>query len=109
MKKIRRYLIAFIGIICLFTTLNAKAAYTYSHDNKIISAPAGYSATIDGVYNVLRTAWGGHITEKEFNSPEDLYIYKNEETNEETIYIVSSSNSIDSATKVCYNTLFVFL
>ena len=108
MKKIRRYLIAFIGIICLFTTLNAKAAYTYSHDNKIISAPAGYSATIDGVYNVLSTAWGGNINEKEFNSPEDLYIYKNEETNEETIYIVSSSNSIDSATKVCYNTLFVF-
>ena len=65
MKKIRRYLIAFIGIICLFTTLNAKAAYTYSHDNKIISAPAGYSATIDGVYNVLSTAWGGNINEKE--------------------------------------------
>lgn len=108
MKKIRRYLIAFIAIICLFTTLNAKAAYTYSHDNKIISAPAGYSATIDGVYNVLSTAWGGNINEKEFNSPEDLYIYKDEETNEETIYIVSSSNSIDSATKVCYNTLFVF-
>lgn len=108
MKKIRRYLIAFIAIICLFTTLNAKAAYTYSHDNKIISAPAGYSATIDGVYNVLSTAWNGNINEKEFNSPEDLYIYKDEETNEETIYIVSSSNSIDSATKVCYNTLFVF-
>lgn len=108
MKKIRRYLIAFIAIICLFTTLNAKAAYTYSHDNKIISAPAGYSATIDGVYNVLSTAWGGNINEKEFNSPEDLYIYKDEETNEETIYIVSSSNSIDSTTKVCYNTLFVF-
>ena len=108
MKKIRRYLIAFIAIICLFTTLNAKAAYTYSHDNKIISAPAGYSATIDGVYNVLSTAWGGNINEKEFNSPEDLYIYTDEETKEETIYIVSSSNSIDSATKVCYNTLFVF-
>ena len=108
MKKIRRYLIAFIAIICLFTTLNAKAAYTYSHDNKIISAPAGYSATIDGVYNVLSTAWGGNINEKEFNSPEDLYIYTDEETKEETIYIVSSSNSIDSTTKICYNTLFVF-
>ena len=108
MKKIRRYLIAIIAIICLFTTLNAKAAYTYSHDNKIISAPAGYSATIDGVYNVLSTAWGGNINEKEFNSPEDLYIYTDEETKEETIYIVSSSNSIDTTTKICYNTLFVF-
>ena len=74
MKKIRRYLIAFIGIICLFTTLNAKAAYTYSHDNKIISAPAGYSATIDGVYNVLSTAWGGNINEKGRRGKQQLFV-----------------------------------
>ncbi len=41
-----------------------KAAYTYSHDGKIISAPAGYSATIDGVYNILSNAWGGNVNEK---------------------------------------------
>lgn len=114
MKRLKRYLIIFVASVCLFTTLNVNAAYTYSHDGKIISAPAGYSATIDGVYNVLSTAWGGNINEKEFNSPEDLYLYTEtnivdgKEVKEDVIYVVSSSSSSDTTTKVCYNTLFVF-
>ena len=108
MKHIRRITILVVLLVLIITSVNVKAGYTYSHDGQIISAPPGYSATIDGVYNVLSTAWGGQINEKEFNSPEDLYIYTNPDTGEETIYIVSSSTSVDKDTSVCYNTLFKF-
>ena len=108
MKHIRRITILVVLLVLIITGVNVKAGYTYSHDGQIISAPPGYSATIDGVYNVLSTAWGGQINEKEFNSPEDLYIYTNPDTGEETIYIVSSSTSVDKDTSICYNTLFRF-
>ncbi len=108
MKHVRRIAIFVVAIVLLVTGLNFKAGYTYSHDGQVISSPPGYSATIDGVYNVLSTAWGGKINEKEFNSPEDLYIYTDPDTNEESIYIVSSSTSIDKDTNICYNTLFKF-
>lgn len=114
MRKFKKYLLVLVTLVCTYATLNVKAAYTYSHDGKIISAPAGYSATIDGVYNILSNAWGGNVNEKEFNSPEDLYIYtetktvNGKEVKEDVIYIVSSSSSIDAATKQCYNMLFVF-
>lgn len=114
MKKMKRFLIALIAIVCVYAGLNVNAAYTYSHDGQLISAPAGYSATNDGVYNVLSTAWGNNVSVKEFNSPEDLYIYTEtnivdgKEVEEDVIYIVSSSTSVDSETKKCYNTLFVF-
>lgn len=114
MRKFKKYLLVLVTLVCTYATLNVKAAYTYSHDGKIISAPAGYSATIDGVYNILSSAWGGNVNEKEFNSPEDLYIYtetktvNGKEVKEDVIYIVSSSSSIDAATKQCYNMLFVF-
>ncbi len=108
MKHVRRITIFVVAIMLLVTGLNFKAGYTYSHDGQVISSPPGYSATIDGVYNVLSTAWGGKINEKEFNSPEDLYIYTDPDTNEESIYIVSSSTSIDKDTNICYNTLFKF-
>lgn len=108
MKHIRRITILVVLLVLIITGVNVKAGYTYSHDGQIISAPPGYSATIDGVYNVLSTAWGGQINEKEFNSPEDLYIYTNPDTGEETIYIVSSSTSVDKDTSICYNTLFKF-
>ncbi len=108
MKHVRRIAIFVVAIMLLVTGLNFKAGYTYSHDGQVISSPPGYSATIDGVYNVLSTAWGGKINEKEFNSPEDLYIYTDPDTNEESIYIVSSSTSIDKDTNICYNTLFKF-
>ena len=108
MKHVRRIAIFVVAIMLLVTGLNFKAGYTYSHDGQVISSPPGYSATIDGVYNVLSTAWGGKINEKEFNSPEDLYIYTDPDTNEESIYIVSSSTSIEKDTNICYNTLFKF-
>ena len=108
MKRIRRITILVVLLVLIITGVNVKAGYTYSHDGQIISAPPGYSATIDGVYNVLSTAWGGQINEKEFNSPEDLYIYKDPETGLDTIYVVSSSTSIDKDTSICYNTLFKF-
>lgn len=114
MKKMKRFLIALIAIVCVYAGLNVNAAYTYSHDGQLISAPAGYAATSDGVYNVLSTAWGNNVSVKEFNSPEDLYIYTEtnvidgKEVEEDVIYIVSSSTSVDSETKKCYNTLLVF-
>lgn len=108
MKHIRRITIFLVVLVLLVTGVNLKAGYTYSHDGQIISSPPGYSATIDGVYNVLSTAWGGQINEKEFNSPEDLFIYNDPDTGEESIYIVSSSTSLDKETNICYNTLFKF-
>ena len=116
MKKLRKLfiLLAFVAITIAGLNVTVSAGYTYSHDGKIISSPAGYSATIDGVYNVLSTAWNGQINEKEFNSPEDLFIYQEEKVvdgktvTEDFIYVVSSSTSVDSETKVCYNTLFKF-
>lgn len=108
MKHIRRITIFLVVLVLLVTGVNLKAGYTYSHDGQIISSPPGYSATIDGVYNVLSTAWGGQINEKEFNSPEDLFIYTDPDTGEESIYIVSSSTSLDKETNICYNTLFKF-
>ncbi len=108
MKHIRRITIFLVVLVLLVTGVNLKAGYIYSHDGQIISSPPGYSATIDGVYNVLSTAWGGQINEKEFNSPEDLFIYTDPDTGEESIYIVSSSTSLDKETNICYNTLFKF-
>ena len=108
MKHIRRITIFLVVLVLLVTGVNLKAGYTYSHDGQIISSPPGYSATIDGVYNILSTAWGGQINEKEFNSPEDLFIYTDPDTGEESIYIVSSSTSLDKETNICYNTLFKF-
>lgn len=114
MKKMKRCLFALIAVVCAYTGLNVSAAYSYSHDGNIISAPAGYSATNDGVYNVLSTAWGNNISVKEFNSPEDLFIYtetsieNGKKVEEDVIYVVSSSTSIDQETKKCYNTLLVF-
>lgn len=106
MKYIRRIAIALIFAFVLFAGVNVKAGYTYSHDGKIIISPPGYSASIDGVYNVLSTAWNKQISEREFNSPEDLFIYTDPDTNEEVIYIVSSSTTVEDGT--CYNTLFKF-
>lgn len=114
MKEMKRCLFALIAVVCAFAGLNVSAAYSYSHDGNIISAPAGYAATNDGVYNVLSTAWGNNISVKEFNSPEDLFIYtetsieNGKKVEEDVIYVVSSSTSIDQETKKCYNTLLVF-
>lgn len=114
MKKMKRFLIALIAIVCVYAGLNVNAAYTYSHDGQLISAPAGYSATSDGVYGVLSSAWNNNVSVKEFNSPEDLFIYtetnivNGKEVEEDVIYVVSSSTSVDADTKICYNTLIVF-
>ncbi len=108
MKKVRKFLVVFLFVACLLTALRIKGLYTYSHDGQIIMAPAGYSSTIDGVYNTLSTAWGGNITEDEFKSPEDLFIYtetktvNGEEVKNDVIYVVSSSATSQ------YNNLFVF-
>ena len=106
MKHLKRITFVLIFALVLFTGVNVSAGYTYSHDGKIIISPPGYSASIDGVYNVLSTAWGGQIGEREFNSPEDLFIYNDPDTGEEVIYIVSSSTTVEDST--CYNTLFKF-
>lgn len=110
MKKIKRNLIALILIVCTYAGLNVKAAYTYSHDGQLISAPAGYSATIDGVYNILSSSWGGNISVNEFSNPQDLYLYTEtnivdgKEVKEDIIYIVTASKS----NTLGYNLLLVF-
>lgn len=107
-KRIVKALIVVILFLCTITSVNVKAAgsgYIYSHDNKIIFSSVGFSATADGVFNVISDAWDGKIAATDFTSPEDLYLYTYDETDEDgktvskdIIYIVDSAS----------NKLFVF-
>ena len=107
MRKAIKVLIIVVAFVCAFASTNVKAAtgYIYSHDGQIIRSSVGFSATSDGIFNVISDAWGGNIAATEFTSPEDLYLYTEEVEDEEgnivkndVIYIVDSSS----------NKLFVF-
>ena len=104
-RIIRRSLIVFVFGLVLFTLgkVELSAGYMYSSDNKLINCSEGFTVTSDGIYNILSTAWSGMVgdagnTNASFNSPQDLALYKDPQTGEETIYIVDSES----------NKLFIF-
>ena len=104
-KIIRRTLILVVfGVVALtISKVNLSAGYMYSSDNKLIDCSDGFTVTSDGIYNILSTAWQGMVgdagnTNASFNSPQDLALYTDPETGEETIYIVDSES----------NKLFIF-
>ena len=97
MKKIlRRLSILVLAIISFIGIKTTKAVgYMYSSDGKIIESSAGYSVTEENIFNTLSDSWKNGFNDETstFNSPSDLYIYKDEITNEETIYIVDSESN----------------
>lgn len=104
-KIIRRTLILVVfGVVALtISKVNLSAGYMYSSDNKLIDCSDGFTVTSDGIYNILSTAWQGMVgdagnTNASFNSPQDLALYTDPDTGEETIYIVDSES----------NKLFIF-
>ncbi len=96
MKK--KILIVLLMCVALTFTLHTNAfGYMYSSDGKIIESSVGYNVTEENVFNTLSDAWKGAFSTEEsyntFNSPSDLFIYTDEETGIETIYIVDSSSN----------------
>ena len=87
MKKIlRRLSILVLAIISFIGIKTTKAVgYMYSSDGKIIESSAGYSVTEENIFNTLSDSWKNGFNDETstFNSPSDLYIYKDEITNEE--------------------------
>lgn len=98
MKKCAKILTLVLAIIVLGSTLTVKAdlGYLYSHDNQPIYSTVGLSTTLDNIYTVISDGWT--LQASNFTSPEDLYLYTDPDTNEETIYVVDSAS----------NHLFVF-
>ena len=104
-RIIRRLLILVVlGIVAFtFTKVTPSAGYMYSSDNKLIDCSDGFTVTSSDVFTILSTAWQGMVgdagnTNASFNSPQDLALYTNPVTGEETIYIVDSES----------NKLFIF-
>ena len=89
MRKLIKILLIVVAFACGITSASVKAAtgYIYSHNGQIIHSSVGFSATSDGIYNVISSAWGGQIAATEFTSPEDLFIYT--ETSEEDGNVVT--------------------
>ena len=105
MKITRRVLVVLALALTIFVLANTKvsAGYMYSSDSTLINCSDGFSITSDGIYNILSTAWSGFMgdegnTASSFNSPEDLALFTDPETGEETIYAVDSGS----------NKLFIF-
>lgn len=94
MKKIIKRLFILVLMLVSFVGIkNTKAvSYMYSSDGKLIESSAGYSVTEENIFNTLSDNWKNGFQDETstFNSPSDLFIYKDEATGVETIYIVDS-------------------
>lgn len=103
MKKImKKFLIVFLLIVCLGVSTKVSAArgqgggYMYDSDGRLIESSVGYTVTEENIYNILSSTWtNGFKDEAEaiFNSPADMFLYKDETTLEEVIYIVDSESN----------------
>lgn len=110
MKKYYNYCKYLLIISILFisiATFDVKAAlgYTYSHSGQPIYSSVGFSVTSDGIYTIISDSWvnpnGERLPAKEFRSPEDLFIYTEEDEDgnkKDIIYVVDSAS----------NNLFIF-
>lgn len=91
-KKIfKRIVLACLGLIAVLTipTVNAQG-YMYDSDGNIIESSAGYTVTEENIFNILSTSWKKGFADEKFTSPSDMYLYTDEETGQERIYIVDS-------------------
>lgn len=106
MRKLIKILLVVVAFVCGLAATNVKAAtgYIYSHNGQIIHSSVGFSATSDGIYNVISSAWGGKIAATEFTSPEDLFIYTETYEEEGTTITQDKIYVVDSVS----NKLFVF-
>ena len=108
MKKImKKFLIVFLLIVCLGVSTKVSAArghgggYMYDSDGRLIESSVGYTVTEENIFNILSSAWENGFKDETnaiFNSPADMFLYKDKETEEEVIYIVDSES----------NKLFIF-
>ncbi|HKM29605.1 MAG TPA: hypothetical protein VJZ51_02465 [Bacilli bacterium] len=107
MRKLIKILIIVLVFACGLTSVSVNAArgYIYSHNGQIIHSSVGFSATSDGIYNVISDAWGGKIAATELTSPEDLFIFT--ETNEDEEGNIAKQDKIYVVDSVS-NKLFVF-
>lgn len=97
----KRLFIVLLAVASILVIDNVKGiGYMYSSDGKIIESSYGYTVTEENVFNILSDSWkeGFSTNDTIFNSPSDLFIYKDSETEEEVTYIVDSES----------NCLFVF-
>jgi len=108
MKKImKKFLIIFLFVVCFSVSFNVSAArgqgggYMYDSDGQLIESSVGYTVTEENIYHILSDAWINGFTSTEgvieseiFNNPSDMFLYKDAETGEETIYIVDSGSNI---------------
>lgn len=107
MKKfIKRFLIVLLLTLCLGVSFNVSAArgqgggYMYDSKGQLIESSVGYTVTEENIFNILSDSWKKGF-EKDgtiFNSPSDLFLFKDKETEEEIIYITDSAS----------NKLFIF-
>ncbi|MCK9470442.1 MAG: hypothetical protein WC006_01385 [Bacilli bacterium] len=107
MRKYYKYFILAIMVMISVATINVDAAigYTYSHDGRPIYSSVGFSVTNDGIYTIISDSWvdpeGNRLPVQLFKSPEDLFIYTEEDefgNKKDVIYVVDSAS----------NNLFIF-
>lgn len=94
-KILRRLFIICLALGVFLATNSVNALYMYSSDGKIIESSAGYVITEENIFDTLSDSWVEAFKNNNdiFNSPSDLFIYKDDETSEETIYIVDSESN----------------
>lgn len=102
-KYLKILILSFVLMITMTTvSINGAIGYTYSHSGMPIYSTVGLSVTADGIFTVVSDRWENKVTKeridpKEFTSPEDLFIYSEDDLTD-IIYIVDSGS----------NNMFVF-
>lgn len=94
MRKYVKYFILVLILSCgiAINSVEAASGYTYSHEGKSIHSSVGFSASANSIFDINSSRWKG-IDSKKFTSPEDMFLFK-EENNRDTIYVVDSKSNI---------------
>jgi len=107
MKKFYKFLILFLLIALLITVPKTHAAvgYTYSHSGEPIYSTVGLASSTSGIYTIISDQWtsesGEALLASEFTSPEDLFLYQEEDNLGNVLDIIYIVDSVS-------NNLFVF-
>lgn len=86
MRKSIKAIIGILTCLVLITIINVDG-YTYNYNRDPIYSPDGFVSTTP------KYSGGLNIPSGEFNSPEDLFVFTDKETKEQTIYIADSSSN----------------
>ena len=103
MNKVwKRIYVTLIVVVCFVSlvaglTVRAASGYMYSSDGKLIECSAGYTITSEGIYSVLSDSWKGLKEDNGgvavFNSPSDMCLFEDKDTDEQILYIVDNSSN----------------